>query len=138
VCHVPRDQGVITEIFRPEWDPSGKPVIHIINPGHVKIVLYNASNGSNTRGFVMELHAGDVNPCLVVESPGIWHGMQCRGGGDALVLNCPTDAYSYNDSDHHRLPYDTGEIHYVWKVSDSAQTRNDASSKNQTWRHSPQ
>ena len=29
VLHVPRDHGVITEIFRPEWDPSGLPVVHI-------------------------------------------------------------------------------------------------------------
>jgi dTDP-4-dehydrorhamnose 3,5-epimerase-like enzyme len=92
---------------------------------------------SNTRDFVMELHVGDVNPCLVVP-PAICHGMQCWGGGDALVLNCPTEAYSYNDPDHHRLRYDTAEIHYVCRVSDSAKTRNHASSKNQTCRHSPQ
>ena len=29
VRHVPRDHGVITEIFRPEWDPTGLPVVHI-------------------------------------------------------------------------------------------------------------
>ncbi len=28
VLHVPRDHGVITEIFRPEWDPTGSPVVH--------------------------------------------------------------------------------------------------------------
>jgi dTDP-4-dehydrorhamnose 3,5-epimerase len=153
VRHVPRDHGVITEIFRPEWDPTGKPVIHIyqsrlfagalgawscherttdrlfVSQGHVKIVLYDARDGSNTKGVVMELHAGDVNPCLVVVPPGICHGMQCLGSGDALVLNCPTEAYSYNDPDHYRLPYDTAEIPYAWKVRDPAKTRNDAGSK---------
>ena len=29
VLHVPRDHGVITEIFRSEWDPTGLPVVHI-------------------------------------------------------------------------------------------------------------
>ena len=29
VLHVPRDHGVITEAYRPEWDPSGLPVVHI-------------------------------------------------------------------------------------------------------------
>src|SRR4029079_9271025 len=29
VRHVPRDHGVITEIFRPEWDPTGLPVVHV-------------------------------------------------------------------------------------------------------------
>lgn len=29
VRHVPRDHGMITEIFRPEWDPTGMPVVPI-------------------------------------------------------------------------------------------------------------
>src|SRR5438309_1540894 len=29
VLHVPRDHGVITEVFRPEWDPSGQPIVHV-------------------------------------------------------------------------------------------------------------
>ena len=29
VRHVPRDHGVITEIYRPNWDPTGQPVPHI-------------------------------------------------------------------------------------------------------------
>ena len=29
VLHVPRDHGVITELFRPEWDPGGLPVAQI-------------------------------------------------------------------------------------------------------------
>ena len=29
VRHVPRDHGVITEVFRPEWDPTGMPVVHV-------------------------------------------------------------------------------------------------------------
>ena len=29
VLHVPRDHGVITETYRPEWDPTGSPIVHI-------------------------------------------------------------------------------------------------------------
>ena len=29
VLHVPRDHGVITEVFRPEWDPTGMPVAQV-------------------------------------------------------------------------------------------------------------
>lgn len=32
------------------------------------------------------------------------------GATDALVINCPTNAYSYEDPDHYRLPYDSPEI----------------------------
>ena len=65
VLHVPRDHGVITEVFRPEWDPTGLPVVHlyqsrlcpgaigawschmdsidrlVVNQGHLKIVLFD-------------------------------------------------------------------------------------------------
>ena len=29
VLHVPRDHGVITEMFRPDWDPTNQPVVQI-------------------------------------------------------------------------------------------------------------
>src|SRR6185369_6206728 len=134
----PLDHGVITEIFRPEWDPTGLPVVQVyqsrlfpgtlgawschgrttdrlfVNQGHVKIVLYDARDGSATRGVVMEVHAGDVRPSLVVVPPGVWHGQQNLGHAGALILNCPSEAYDYRDPDHYRLPYDTKEIPYTW------------------------
>src|ERR1700709_2212371 len=82
VRHVPRDHGVITEIFRPEWDPTGLPVVHIyqsrlypgalgawschqrstdrlfVNQGQLKIVLFDGREDSRTSGLIMELHAG--------------------------------------------------------------------------------
>src|SRR5262245_13831100 len=78
VRHVPRDHGVITEIFRPEWDPTNLPVVHIyqsrlfpgaigawschmraidrlfVNQGHLKIVLYDGREESRTFKRVME------------------------------------------------------------------------------------
>ena len=29
VLHVPRDHGIITELYRPQWDPTGMPVVHV-------------------------------------------------------------------------------------------------------------
>jgi dTDP-4-dehydrorhamnose 3,5-epimerase len=153
VRHVPRDHGVITEIFRPEWDPTGLPIVQIyqsrlfpgalgawschqrttdrlfVSQGHLKVVLYDARDGSNSKGQLMELHAGDARPCLVVVPPGVWHGLQNRGHIDALVLNFPTEAYNYKDPDHYRLPYDSPEIPYAWQVSDSARMRRDVISQ---------
>jgi dTDP-4-dehydrorhamnose 3,5-epimerase len=147
VRHVPRDHGVITEIFRPEWDPSGLPVVHVyqsrlfagaigawschmrttdrlfVSQGQLKIVLYDARDGSKTNGLLMELHAGDARPSLVVVPPGIWHGLQSLGNVDALVLNFPTEAYNYKDPDHYRLPYDSAEIPYVWNVREQTKLR---------------
>jgi dTDP-4-dehydrorhamnose 3,5-epimerase len=147
VRHVPRDHGVITEIFRPEWDPTGLPVVQIyqsrlfpgslgawscharstdrlfVSQGHLKIVLYDGREDSAAKGRIMELHAGDVRPCLIVVPPGIWHGLQNLGNVDALVLNCPTEAYNYRDPDHYRLPHDSPEIPYAWNVSEATRMR---------------
>lgn len=150
VRHVPRDHGVITEMFRAEWDPTGLPVVHIyqsrlfpaaigawschattvdrlfVNQGHLKIVLYDGREGSKTAGQVMEMHAGDARPCFVVIPSGVWHGLQNLGASDALVVNLPTNAYDYEDPDHYRLPCDSPQIPYSWATNGAARLRSDA------------
>lgn len=141
VLHVPRDHGVITEMFRPEWDPTGLPIVHIyqsrlfpgaigawschtksidrlfVNQGHLKVVLFDGREESSTFGHVSELFVGDARPTFLVIPTGIWHGLQNLGSFDALVLNYPTRAYDYQDPDHWRLPYDTDQIPYRWRAS---------------------
>jgi dTDP-4-dehydrorhamnose 3,5-epimerase len=138
VLHVPRDHGVITEMYRPEWDPSGMPVVHIyqsrlfpgaigawschsqsidrlfVNQGHLKLVLYDGRQGSSTEGALMELFVGDARPTFLVLPTGVWHGLQNLGSSEALMLNFPTRAYDYEDPDHWRLPYDSEQIPYTW------------------------
>lgn len=149
VLHVPRDHGVITEIYRPEWDSSGLPVVHIyqsrlfpgaigawschaktvdrlfINQGHVKLVLFDGREESTTFGRVMELHVGDARPAFVVLPIGIWHGLQNLGSTDALMVNIPSRAYDYDDPDHYRLPYDSPEIPYSWTPGLNTRLRSD-------------
>ena len=149
VLHVPRDHGVITEMYRPEWDPTGMPVVHIyqsrlfpgaigawschmksidrlfVNQGHVKLVLYDGREDSSTAGAMMELHVGDARPTFLVLPVGIWHGLQNVGHTEALMLNFPTRAYDYEDPDHWRLPYDTEQIPYTWGAHPTARLRND-------------
>jgi len=138
VRHVPRDHGIITEIFRPEWDPTSLPIVQIyqsrlfpgaigawscharnidrlfINQGLIKVVLYDGRDDSPTHGMINEIHVGDARPAMLVLPIGVWHGLQNLGTNDALVLNFPTRAYDYEDPDHYRLPMDTDEIPYVW------------------------
>jgi len=151
VLHVLRDHGVITEMFRPEWDVTGMPVVHIyqsrlfpgaigawschaksidrlfVNQGHLKVVLYDGRKDSPTNGHVNEFYVGDARPTFLVIPVGVWHGLQNLGSTDALVLNFPTMAYSYEDPDHYRLPYDTSEIPYSWTAGpqNSVRLRND-------------
>jgi dTDP-4-dehydrorhamnose 3,5-epimerase len=150
VLHVPRDHGVITETYRPEWDPSGMPIVHVyqsrlfpaaigawschmktvdrlfVNQGHLKVVLYDGREDSPTYQQLMELHAGDARPAFLVIPIGVWHGLQNLGSSDALVLNYPTNAYDYADPDHYRLPYDSPEIPYTWGGGEAARLRADA------------
>jgi dTDP-4-dehydrorhamnose 3,5-epimerase len=150
VLHVPRDHGVITETFRPEWDPTGLPIVHVyqsrlfpgaigawschartvdrlfVNQGHLKVVLYDDREKSPTYRQLMELHVGDARPTFLVLPPGVWHGLQNLGASDALILNYPTIAYDYEDPDHYRLPYDSPEIPYAWKARESSRLRADA------------
>lgn len=138
VLHVPREHGVITEMYRTAWDPTGLPVVHIyqsrlfpgaigawschsksidrlfVNQGHLKLVLYDGRDNSATHGALMELFVGDARPTFLVVPTGVWHGLQNLGSTDALMINFPTSAYDYNDPDHWRLPYDTDQIPYRW------------------------
>jgi len=142
VLHVPRDHGMITEMFRPDWDPTNQPVVQIyqsrlfigalgawschklttdrlfVNHGLLKIALYDARPDSKTKGVINEFYAGDERPLLLIIPPGVWHGLQNVGNSEALVLNFPTRAYNYEDPDHYRLPFDTAEIPYRWTISD--------------------
>jgi dTDP-4-dehydrorhamnose 3,5-epimerase len=144
VRHVPRDHGIVTEVFRPEWDPTGLPIVHIyqsrlfpgaigawschaknvdrlfVNQGLIKVVLYDGREDSPTHGAINEIHVGDARPAMIVLPIGIWHGLQNLGTIDALVLNFPTRAYVYEDPDHWRLPMDTDQIPYVWSGHGSA------------------
>lgn len=141
VRHVPRDHGIITEIYRPEWDPSALPVVQVyqsrlfpgalgawschqksidrlfVNSGLLKIVLFDGRDESPTRGMINELFAGEARPAFVVLPPGVWHGLLNVGPTDALVINLPTLAYDYEDPDHYRLPFDTPQIPYRWPDS---------------------
>jgi dTDP-4-dehydrorhamnose 3,5-epimerase len=144
VLHVPRDHGVITEMYRAEWDPTGLPVgqsyqsrlfpgaigawsCHsrsidrlFVNQGHVKLVLFDGREDSATAGYINEIHCGDMRPMFIVVPTGVWHGLQNLGAGDALMINFPTLSYDYADPDHYRLPWDTGKIPYRWKSGSEA------------------
>ncbi len=150
VLHVPRDHGIITEMYRPEWDPTGLPIVHayqsrlfpgaigawscharnvdrlFVNQGHLKLVLYDGREDSPTFRRLNELHLGDARPAFVVLPIGIWHGLQNLGATDALMINFPSNAYDYADPDHYRLPWDTDQIPYSWAVTGSTRLRSDA------------
>jgi dTDP-4-dehydrorhamnose 3,5-epimerase len=86
--------------------------------GMIKLVLYDARDGSPTRGEVNEFFIGDWSQRLVQIPPGVYHGFKCISETEAIVINIPTEMYHYDQPDEYRLDPHTGEIPYEWARKD--------------------
>ncbi len=139
VKNVPKNNGVLTEIFRRDWGldgglveqvfqatlvPGGLSAWHahelttdrlFVTHGQIKIVLFDGRENSPTRGRVNEFRFGSQRPALVVVPPGVWHGVQNIGDGLGSLLNLVDRAYCYEDPDHWRLPPETSKIAYRFR-----------------------
>jgi dTDP-4-dehydrorhamnose 3,5-epimerase len=82
--------------------------------GTIQLVLYDAREGSPTRGRLAEFVIGEENPILVSIPAGIHHGWKCVSSEEAFVINIPTEPYNREHPDEYRLPPDSGEIPYRW------------------------
>ncbi|MEM2869289.1 MAG: dTDP-4-dehydrorhamnose 3,5-epimerase family protein [Thermoplasmata archaeon] len=84
--------------------------------GMAKVVLYDGREGSPTRGRINEFHIGELNPTLLRIPPLVLHGFTAEGGEPTLIVNVPTEVYNREKPDEHRVPYDSPEIPYDWRV----------------------
>lgn len=136
VKHVPKNNGVLTEVWRADWALDDLPVIQVfqnllqpggisgwhvhqftsdrifVNSGLMKLVLYDARAASPSFGRINEFRLGDVRPGLVLVPPGVWHAVQNLAPEPSRLLNLVDRAYAYEDPDHWRLPLDTPRIPY--------------------------
>ena len=136
VRNVPKENGLLTEVFRADWAldaggvgqvfqvvlaPGGLSAWHahqfttdrlFASHGLVKVVLFDARTRSPTHGRLNEFRVGLLRPTLIVVPPGVWHGVQNISREPGCLLNMPDRAYSYDDPDHWRLPPDSPEIPY--------------------------
>jgi len=48
----------------------------------------------------------------------VYHGFKCISESEALVINCPTEVYRYDEPDEYRLPAHGTEIPYDWARKD--------------------
>jgi len=133
--NVIKHNGSLVELYREEWggvvevkhvfqefiNPQGITAWHLhhyttdqlfVSVGTVKIVLYDAREGSKTKGLLNVFHYGSCRPGIVVVPPGVWHGVMNVGADMALLVNLTDKVYEYEDPDHYRLPPDTDEIPY--------------------------
>ena len=86
--------------------------------GMLKLVLYDGREKSATKGKVDEFFIGDHNPMLVQVPRGVHHGWKCISEYEALVVNCPTEPYRYDQPDEHRVDPHQNDIPYRWERKD--------------------
>jgi dTDP-4-dehydrorhamnose 3,5-epimerase len=86
--------------------------------GMVKVVLYDAREGSPTFREINEFYMGIHNPLLLHISAGIYHGWMCVSADEAIVVNAPTETYNYERPDEQRLDPYSSEIPYDWRRKD--------------------
>jgi dTDP-4-dehydrorhamnose 3,5-epimerase len=86
--------------------------------GTVQIALYDSRKDSPTHREVNVFHCGIHNPILVHVPPLVFHGFKNVGTEEALILNCPTETYQYDQPDEYRVdPYDN-DIPHDWRRRD--------------------
>lgn len=139
VLSVPKDGGLLTELFRSDWDLDGRGVQQVFqvrldpgrlsawhahefafdrifcNQGMMKLVLYDARQDSPTFGKINEFKIGDARPTLVVIPPRVWHGIQNISSRGGSMVNLVDKSYRYEDPDHWRLPWHSPEIPYSFQ-----------------------
>ena len=84
--------------------------------GMAKVVLYDAREGSPTRGEVNEFFPGEQNMILLKVPIGVYHGYKTIGVEPSILLNLPTQPYDPSDPDEYRLPHDSPEVPYDWAI----------------------
>jgi dTDP-4-dehydrorhamnose 3,5-epimerase len=94
------------------WHRHSRMTLNYAVPcGAIKLVLFDAREGSPTCGEVSELFVGESNYVLVQIPPGIWNGFKCVGTDTAIVANCATLPHDPAEIDRidptdSRIPYD--------------------------------
>ena len=101
------------------WHFHKRQVDHfVVVKGMMKVVLYDGREGSSTHKEINEFFMGEHNPILLQIPPLVFHGFKCISEREAIVINCPTEVYSYQDPDEYRVDPHGGEIPYDWARKD--------------------
>ena len=138
---IPDERGILMEILRADdelFEKFGQAYVTTGYPGVVKawhyhtrqtdyfcvisgmmkIVLYDAREGSPTSGRLNEFFAGVHNPLLIRIPPYVYHGFKAIGEHEAVLLNIPTETYDYEHPDEHRVQPHGDDVPYDWARKD--------------------
>jgi len=86
--------------------------------GMMKVVLYDSREKAPTYKEIGEFFMGEHNPILLQIPAYVYHGFKCISESEAIVINCPTEMYDYEEPDEFRADPHGGEIPYDWSRKD--------------------
>ena len=93
------------------WNKHKKMVLNLAAvSGNIKLVIFDAREGSSTKGEISELIIGEDNYCLVKIPPGLWVGFKATGKTPAILANCASLPHDPQEKEHldilsERIPY---------------------------------
>ncbi len=84
--------------------------------GEMRVGLYDARKESKTFGEVQEFTISpEENPLLISIPPEVYHGFESNIDEESIVINTPTEHYSHDNPDEHRIPFNSKDIPFKWK-----------------------
>jgi dTDP-4-dehydrorhamnose 3,5-epimerase len=86
--------------------------------GMMKVVLYDGRENSPTRGEINEFFMGEQNMIIVQIPTYVLHGFKTVSETEAILVNCPTEVYNYNDPDEFRVDPHDNDVPYDWTRKD--------------------
>ena len=86
--------------------------------GMIKLVLYDQRPDSPTKGEINEFFIGDHNLALIQIPNNVYHGWKCISENEAIIINCPTELYNYQQPDQVNLDPYKNDIPYDWSRKD--------------------
>lgn len=88
--------------------------LFIVVKGMIKVGLYDARDGSPTKGQAQEVIMGEHNPIALKIPIGVVHGYKTIGVEPSLLVNFPSQPYDRDNPDERRLPWNTPDIPFDW------------------------
>lgn len=134
------DRGRLMEILRCNdeiFKGFGQVYVTVVNPGVVKgwhfhkyqddsfvpmagqvrVGLYDAREGSPTKGAAAEYLLSPGDPYILQIPRGVVHGFECVGDVEAMVLNIPNMPYNHEHPDELRIHPFENDIPFKWKAT---------------------
>ena len=78
----------------------------VVVKGMMKVVLFDGRESFPTFREIDEFFMGEHDPILLRIPAYVYHGFKCNSESESIVINCPTEVYSYKEPDEYRIsPY---------------------------------